>query len=136
MKKTVVVLVEDLFWRAKIDHAVRSAQSEVVFLSDPAELASAADPETVGAVFVDLSIKKDPFPGISALKANGRTKGIPVVGFFEHVRKDLQEKAQNAGCNKVLPRSAFAEKLADIVLEYALPGSVRTESEESELPEE
>ena len=37
---------------------------------------------------------------------------------------------------KVLARSSFAERFADLVLKYLLPGGVRIEEEEHELPEE
>lgn len=134
--KTVLALVDDLFWRAKIEHATKSAQANIVFLSDPGELAGAADPGRVGAVLVDLSLRNDPFPALAAWKVAPETKGIPVIGYYEHLRRDLKEKATEAGLDQVLPRSSFAERLADIILAYALPGGVRTSSEEQELPEE
>ncbi len=136
MNPTVVVLVEDLFWRTKIDHAVKSAQGTSVFLSDPAELSKALETSATGVVLIDLALKKDPFAAITALKKKTKTRKIPIIGFFEHVRVDLKEKAMQAGCDEVLPRSSFSQRLADLVLKYALPGSVRTDSNESELPEE
>jgi CheY-like chemotaxis protein len=135
MSRTVVAVVDDLFWRTKIDHAARSAGAVAVFVADPAELAS-TDPGTTALVFVDLALRRLPFDGIAAIKTGERTRGIPVVGFYEHVRKDLKEKALAAGCDEVLSRSTFSERLADLVLRYALPGGVRTETEEPELPEE
>lgn len=136
MNRTVIVLVDDLFWRTKIEHAVKSAQAPVVFLSNPSDLPSAIDPAQTGLVLVDLSLRTDPFPAISAVKKNPKTKAIPVVGYFEHVRKDLEQKGKAAGADQVLPRSTFSQNLGDLVLKYALPGSVRTEETEPELPEE
>ena len=38
MNRKILVLVDDLFWKTKIDHAVRSAQAAApVFLADPSE---------------------------------------------------------------------------------------------------
>jgi hypothetical protein len=136
MKRTILVLAEDLFWRTKIDHAAKSGQAVAVFISKPSELAHAADPAKVGVVLVDLSLREEPFSAISALKKGAKTKNIPVVGYFEHVRKDLEQKGKEAGCDQVMPRSTFSQKMGDIVLRYALPGSVRQEAEEEELPEE
>jgi CheY-like chemotaxis protein len=136
MNRTVLALVDDLFWRTKIDHAVKSASSPIVFISDPSELASAADPQYVAVLLVDLSMRKPPFEAISKLKKNGKTKGIPVIGYYEHVRKDLLEKGKAAGCDEVLPRSSFSQRLGDLVLKYGIPGGFRAESEEVELPEE
>jgi len=135
MNRTVLALVDDLFWRTKIDHAVKSASSKITFISDPAELA-AADPQNVGVLLVDLALKKEPFEAITKLKKSAKTKAIPVVGYYEHVRKDLQQKGNEAGCDEVLPRSSFSEKLGDLVLKYMMPGSTRTVEEEPELPEE
>ncbi len=136
MNRSVLTLVDDLFWRTKIDHAVKSAAAPGVFVSDPAELETSADPSTVNLILVDLSIRKEPFTAIQNVKKNPKTKAIPIVGFYEHVRKDLQKKAEEAGCDQVMSRSSFSEHLGDLVLKYALPGGVRTEEEETELPEE
>ena len=51
-------------------------------------------------------------------------------------RKDLKEKALAAGFDEVLARSSFAERFADLVLKYLLPGGVRMEESENEPPEE
>ncbi|MEO6326970.1 MAG: hypothetical protein ABIT01_08080 [Thermoanaerobaculia bacterium] len=136
MNRTVLALVEDLFWRTKIDHAVRSGQARALFVSNPSELAASADPATVGVILVDLSMRNEPFGAITAVKKNAKTKGIPVIGYYEHVRKDLLEKGNKAGCDEVLPRSSFSQHLGDLVLKYALPGGIRQEQGEPELPEE
>jgi DNA-binding NtrC family response regulator len=132
---TVVVLADDLFWRTKIEHAVRSAQAPIRFISNPSELA-ATDPASAGVVIVDLGIRTPPFDAIAALKKGAKTQKIPVIGYYEHVRKDLLQKGQEAGCDQVMPRSTFSQHLGDLVMKYALPGGFRAESEEQELPEE
>ena len=136
MNRTVLALVDDLCWRTKIDHAVKSASSPLVFISDPSEIDGAADPASVGVVLVDLALRKEPFAAIKKLKKSAKTKEIPVIGYYEHVRKDLLEKGKEAGCDEVLPRSSFSEKMGDLVLKYVMPGSSRAVEEEPELPEE
>lgn len=136
MNRNVLVLVDDLFWRSKIDHAVKSAQREAEFSSDPSAALASADPARHYLVLVDLALKKSPFDAVAAMKRDPARSALAVVGFYEHVRKDLKEKGETGGFDKVLPRSAFSEKLADILLEFALPGSARVASEEVELPEE
>ncbi len=136
MNRTVVVLADDLFWKTKIDLAAKSAQAPAVFISDPAQLLKSAETGKTALVLVDLAIRQDPFPAIAALKKGSKTKGIHVVGWYEHVRKDLEKKGMEAGCDEVMPRSAFSQKLADLIMTHALPGATRTEEEEKELPEE
>lgn len=137
MNRKILVLVDDLFWKTKIDHAVRSAQAaNPEFLSDPAGLAKAADPSTTCAILVDMALRNEPFDAVAALKKKPKTKDIPVIGYYEHVRKDLKDKAEKAGFDQILPRSTFSQNLADLVLKFALPGSVKAEEDEQELPEE
>jgi DNA-binding NarL/FixJ family response regulator len=136
MNRTVLVLTEDLFWRTKIDHALKSSQTPGVFLDSPAEIEKRADPTRVGLLIVDLALKQDPIPAIAALKKAPKTRSIWVVGYCEHKQLELIERAKKAGADQVLPRSTFSQNLGDIILKYALPGSVRQEAEEVELPEE
>jgi PleD family two-component response regulator len=121
----VLVLVDDLFWRAKIDHAVKSAGSDAVFVANPGALDDEANVSETGVVFVDLSLRAEPFSAVAAFKKTVAGKAIPVVGFYEHVRKDLKEKAVAAGFDDVLSRALFSERMADIVFKYALPGGTR-----------
>jgi len=136
MNPTVIVLADDLFWKTKIDHTLKSAQATGVFIDKSSQLAAKVGSGPVSLVIVDLALRDDPFAAIVALKKNPKTKGIAVVGYYEHVRKDLLEKGQKAGCDEVLPRAAFSQHLGDVVMKYALPGGVRAEEDEKELPEE
>jgi hypothetical protein len=38
-----------------------------------------------------------------------------VIGFLSHVQGDLQQKAHEAGCDMVLPRSAFSQNLPQLL---------------------
>ena len=136
MNRKVIALVEDPFWRSKIDNAVRSVGATTVFLSDPAEAAGVIEPGAPVIIVVDLALKTPPFEAIAGLKKAKATSSIPVVGYFDMARKDLKEKALAAGFDEVLSRSSFAERFADLVLKYLLPGGVRMEESETELPEE
>jgi len=136
MNRKVIALVEDPFWRSKIDNAVRSVGATTVFLANPAEAAGAIEPGAPVIIVVDLALKTPPFEAIALLKKGKATSAIPVVGYFDMARKDLKEKALAAGFDEVLSRSSFAERFADLVLKYLLPGGVRMEESETELPEE
>jgi CheY-like chemotaxis protein len=136
MNRNVLVLVDDPFWRTKIEQALKSAQASASFVSDPATLAEIAVRDQVHLVLVDLSLKREPFSAIRSLKNDAKTKMIPIVGYTEQARKDMRVKGEEAGCDRVLARPAFSERLADLVMEFALPGAVRTDPDEQELPEE
>ena len=42
-------------------------------------------------------------------------KDVRVVGFLSHVQVDIAAQAQKAGCDEVMPRSAFTQNLASIL---------------------
>src|SRR5512140_2496789 len=97
MNRKVIALVEDPFWRTKIDTAVRSVGASTVFLSDPSAVAGAIEPGAPMIVVVDLALKTPPFGAVAGLKKAAATASIPVVGYFDLARKDLKEKALAAG---------------------------------------
>jgi hypothetical protein len=41
--------------------------------------------------------------------------GIRTIGFGSHVDHDLLDAARAAGCNEVLPRSAFFRRLEELL---------------------
>jgi CheY-like chemotaxis protein len=49
------------------------------------------------------------------LKSDPGTEHIALLGFFSHVHTDLQRAAEEAGFDRVLPRSAFTTHLAEII---------------------
>ena len=136
MNSKVIALVEDPFWRSKIDNAVRSVGATSGFLLNPEEAAALLEPRGPVIIVVDLALKSSPFEAISRLKKAKATATVPVVGYFDMARKDLKEKAIAAGFDDVLSRSSFAERFADLVLKYLLPGGVRMEEPDNDPPEE
>lgn len=42
-------------------------------------------------------------------------KGTTIIGFLSHVQGDLKLKALEAGCDMVLPRSAFSQNLPQLL---------------------
>jgi DNA-binding NarL/FixJ family response regulator len=59
---------------------------------------------------------------IRQLKSDAELKEIPVVAFFSHVQVELQRAAQEAGCDKILPRSQFTATLPQLLRQFA-PGA-------------
>ena len=52
---------------------------------------------------------------IAALKSDPEIASARTIGFASHVHVDLINAARKAGADEVLPRSAFAGRLADIL---------------------
>jgi hypothetical protein len=61
-----------------------------------------------------------PLSAIPKLKAKLK-KGTSIIGFLSHVQGDLKQKAHEAGCDMVLPRSAFSQNLPQLLRRHGAP---------------
>jgi hypothetical protein len=43
-----------------------------------------------------------------------------VIGFLSHLQGDLKAKAMEAGCDMVMPRSAFSQNLPNLLRRHGL----------------
>ena len=114
-KEIVAVLVDDMFFAAKINNAASACDRGVDRVKSRDQLEGlVANPPSL--IIVDLnSDRLDPFEAIRFLKSSAEIGHVPIVGFVSHVQTDLIRNAQTAGCDYVLPRSVFTQLLADIV---------------------
>ena len=116
MKRRVIVLVEDLFFAAKIRTTAEHLGVEVIFPRSPEAILEASRPDAPALFIVDLHLQRDdPFLIAGKLKADERLRETPLVGFFSHVQVELQRRAEAAGFDRVLPRSAFTKRLPEIL---------------------
>ncbi len=51
------------------------------------------------------------------MKSGSNTANVKTVGFLSHVQKDLAVAAKEAGCDRVMARSAFTKDLPKILAE-------------------
>ena len=113
----VVAFVDDLMFLSRIREAASRQQVEVQSARQVPQLLSACA-EGARLVILDLdSPRLDTAGALAALQADFAR--LPVIGFFSHVDVEKARTAQAAGCGRVLPRSAFVQKLD------ALLGEVR-----------
>ena len=103
----VAGLIDNLFFSSKLSEVARSLGAEAVICTS-----AEAIPHDVSRIFVDLSAGFDAIAEIRKIKA---IHSAPVTAFFSHVQIDSKERAEQAGADEVLPRSAFAARLAEII---------------------
>ena len=115
MARKVVAAVTDLFFIAKIQGAARSAATELALVSTVEELVplAAAGADLVVLDLDDVNI--DTLKAIQKLRTQPSTASVPLLGFVSHVNVDLAERAKEAGCDRVLPRSRFSAKLVELL---------------------
>jgi DNA-binding NarL/FixJ family response regulator len=115
MTSTIVALVDDLFFLAKIRETAKVLGITVVtgdWRRGPAAIAE-AQPQ---AIIVDLNFRGLPaVDWIRTLKANPTTRPIRIVGFASHVQEQLISAARAAGCDSVMARSAFTQQLPNLL---------------------
>ena len=112
----VLAAVDDFLFRSKIRAVAKHVGVEVQIAQTPEEILAQARALRPALVILDLnSAKADPVATIAALKADAGTAGSRTIGFASHVHVDLIDAARKAGADQVLPRSAFATNLADIL---------------------
>lgn len=114
----IIAAVEDLLFSSKIRTAGKQVDAELVFARTSGEILekARAGGGRVRLVLFDLNASKtDPLATIAALKGDPDLSRIRVLGFASHVHVDLIRAARQAGADDVLPRSAFAANLAEIL---------------------
>jgi hypothetical protein len=89
----VALLCPDLLFGSKLQGALRAAGHEVVGPAEEAEL-----------LVVDLTA--DPDERIE----QSRGAVAPRLGFYSHVEQDVRRRAEEAGFERVVPRSRMARE--------------------------
>ncbi len=121
----IFCFIEDLFFVAKINEVARKTGIKVAFLkgADKEALASlmdAPEEERASLIIFDLNnANAKPLTLIPKIKAKFK-RGTSIIGFLSHIQGDLKLKAQEAGCDTVMPRSAFSQNLPNLLLRYGL----------------
>jgi PleD family two-component response regulator len=117
--RTVLAVLEDLFFTVKIHEAAKRAGLPIEFLKSEIDVLLRAKTQPA-LIIIDLNFQGiDALKLVGDLKADAETKGINLLGYLSHVQGELKLKAQEAGCNMVLPRSAFSQSLPQILRRYA-----------------
>lgn len=113
---TILAAVDDFLFRSKIRAVAKHVGVEIKFAQTPEEILAHARELKPTLAIIDLnSSKADPIATITALKRDAATKDLPTIGFVSHVHEDLIAAARRAGADEVLPRSAFAARLPQIL---------------------
>lgn len=112
----IVAAVDDLLFSSKIRTVGRQVGAELAFARTPDEILARVRADRPPLVVFDLnSTKSDPIATIAAIRADVTLTNVRVLAFASHVHVDLIRAARDAGADEVLPRSAFAARLPEIL---------------------
>jgi len=112
----IVCVLDDLLFSVKISTTAKAVGANVYFERTPGmALARIKEKQPSLAIFDLNSARLDPLRVIAELKSDPETRGIKTLGFVSHVHTDAIAAAREAGIDEVLARSAFADRLGEIL---------------------
>jgi hypothetical protein len=120
----IFCFIEDLFFLAKIQETARKLGVKVEFIKGDkesvAKLTDLPEAERPKLVVFDLNnLNAKPMTLIPKLKTKLK-KATSIVGFLNHLQGELKAKAIEAGCDAVMPRSAFSQTLPNLLRRYGV----------------
>lgn len=124
MTRRIFAAVEDLLFKSKISETASQLGIEATFPRNPRRLLEAMHESPPDLLVLDLnSARFEPLALLEDVRSDGATRDVPTVGFLSHVQKDLAVAAREAGCDRVVARSAFTKDLPQI-LAGRTPGTI------------
>ena len=118
----ILAFIDDLFFRTKVQDTARKLNVKLEFVKTDKDVLEhlEANEEQPSLIIFDLNnVGAKPLTTIPKLKSRLK-KGTSIVGFVSHVQGDLKVKALEAGCDAVMPRSAFSQNLPQILRRHGV----------------
>jgi PleD family two-component response regulator len=114
--RRILAAVEDLLFKSKISETASQLGIEATFPRNPRRLLEAMYESPPDLLVLDLnSARFEPLTLLEDVRSDEATRDVPTVGFLSHVQKDLAVAAREAGCDRVVARSAFTKDLPQIL---------------------
>ncbi len=112
-RSKVLVLVGDLFFKSRIRQTAETLGVDLAFVASDAGLKEALGKEDARLLIVDLAARApDPYAAVALARGAG---GVRTLAFVSHVDEEARRRAFEAGCDEVLPKSAFTRDLPRIL---------------------
>jgi DNA-binding NarL/FixJ family response regulator len=114
----IALLSPDLLFGSRVEGGLRAAGHDVERY-DGEDLARAAAPDA-DVLIVDLTA--DSYDGATLVESMnmGRELGSTrTLGFYSHVDQETRRRAEQAGFDRVVPRSRMAREMVQLVEELA-----------------
>ena len=133
----IYCFIDDLFFIAKIQETARKLGIKVAFVKNEkdtiADLLALPEEARPTLIVFDLnSATAKPLALIPKLKTKLK-RATSIVGFLSHLQGELKAKAIEAGCDTVMPRSAFSQTLPNLLRRYGI--EVEVEDDQAQVIE-
>ena len=116
LTRRVIAAVEDLLFKSKILETAKELDVDAQFPRKPRKLLDAVEESPPDLLILDLNSSHfEPLELLRTVKSDETLREVPTVGFLSHVQKDLAVAAKEAGCDRIMARSAFTKDLPKII---------------------
>ena len=126
----VLCLVDDLIFSIKISTAAKALAAPIFFERSHEMALPRIREKQPSLVILDLnSAKLRPLEIIAQIKQDPSLQHVRTLGYVSHVHADIIAAARAAGIDEVMARSAFSERLGQILTASAMPAPEAGRSE-------
>jgi CheY-like chemotaxis protein len=109
----VALLCADLLFGSKVEGALAGANELTRFSKVDAALAS---DQIFDVLVVDLTDPElDGVAAVNRMRERQALDGVATLGFYSHVDQETRSRAEDAGFDRVVPRSRMAREAAALV---------------------
>lgn len=113
-----LMLCDDLIFYSRVSGTARAAGLSVRMVRTVADLVAAARAAPPGGVIVDVHFPDLDLPALLTSLKEACAVMPRVIAYGSHVEAAVLKAARAAGCDLVLPRSAFVEQLEAKIAEW------------------
>ncbi len=129
----IFAFVDDLFFQTKIKDTARKLNVGVEFVKTDQDVLDRLEQkpgEPPSLVIFDLNnANAKPLTTIPKLRSRLKKATTSILGFVSHVQGELKIKAQEAGCDAVMPRSAFSQNLPQILRRHGAADNLEEQAQ-------
>ena len=112
----ILAILDDLLFTSRIKTAAGQLGVAVTIVRTAQAALAEMRATPPALVILDLNNPRtDPLGTVASMKQDPALSRIPTLGFASHVQVDVIERARQAGVDEVLARSAFTQRLGDIL---------------------
>ncbi len=109
-----LAVLDDLFFVARLQGVARAGGLPLT-IAPPARALESWRECRADHVIVDLHAPLDVAALVEGIRAEAGGSHVRITGFYSHVDGDTRRRALAAGVDAALPRSAFVQKLPELL---------------------
>ena len=113
----ILAVLDDLMFTSKIKTTASQLGVAVIFARSAEAALGEMRKSAPSLVILDLNnARTDPLGLVASMKQDPALASVRTVGYASHVMADVIDAARRAGVSDVLARSAFSQRLAEILV--------------------